>query len=100
LKMKWLPAVAIVATLAVPAFGQINVYIGSAPPPIRYEVRPAPPSDAYQWIDGYWDQEDHGNHHEDRGRGDENRSRGHDQGHRNDNRGHGQEDHGNGNDRH
>jgi hypothetical protein len=54
MKMKWLPAAAVVVTLAVPAFAQINVYIGRTPPPLRYEVRPAPPGEGYQWVDGYW----------------------------------------------
>ncbi len=39
---------------AAPAFSQIHVYIGTPPPPIRYEVRPPMPGDGYAWVDGYW----------------------------------------------
>jgi len=51
---KWIPAVALVAALAVPAFGQIGIFIGRTPPPLRYEMRPPAPGEGYQWIDGYW----------------------------------------------
>jgi hypothetical protein len=54
MKTKWLPAVALIATLSVPAFAQIGIYIGRTPPPLRYEARPAIPGEGYQWIDGYW----------------------------------------------
>jgi hypothetical protein len=54
MKIKWLPATALLATLSLPAFGQIQVYIGRTPPPIRYEVRPPVPGEGFQWIDGYW----------------------------------------------
>jgi hypothetical protein len=52
--MKWLTAAAVVTILSVPAFAQIGVYIGRNPPPIRYESRPNPPGEGYQWVDGYW----------------------------------------------
>jgi hypothetical protein len=42
------------AVLAVPAFGQIHVYIGAPPPPVRIEVRPPMPGDGFIWVDGYW----------------------------------------------
>ena len=41
--------------LAVPAHAQVGVYIGSAPPPLRYEVRPAIPGPGYAWSEGYWE---------------------------------------------
>src|SRR5664279_4445548 len=44
----------IAASLTAPAFGQIGIYIGQAPPPMRYETRPPMPGNGYVWIDGYW----------------------------------------------
>lgn len=55
---KWITGALVAATLAVPAFGQIHVYIGSAPPPIRYERRPPPPGEGFVWTDGYWGTQD------------------------------------------
>jgi hypothetical protein len=31
----------------------VNIIIGNAPPPLRYEVRPGPRR-GYQWAPGYW----------------------------------------------
>jgi hypothetical protein len=39
---------------AAPAWSQIHVFIGTPPPPIRYEVRPPMPGDGFVWVDGYW----------------------------------------------
>ena len=61
MKARWICSVLAVSALAVPAFSQIQIYIGSAPPPIRYEVRPPIPGDGYAWADGYWGV--HGNHY-------------------------------------
>jgi hypothetical protein len=48
-------AIILSMTVAVaPAWSQIQVYIGTPPPPIRYEVRPPMPGDGYAWEDGYW----------------------------------------------
>jgi hypothetical protein len=57
MKMKLLSsalAALVVTSMAAPAFGQIGIYIGRTPPPLRYETRPAYPGDGYSWIDGYW----------------------------------------------
>jgi hypothetical protein len=55
MKTKWLlRGVLAAATLGVPAFGQISVYIGTPPPPIRYEVPPPMPQVGYVWMPGYW----------------------------------------------
>jgi hypothetical protein len=54
LKAKWLCALVAASALTVPAFSQIQVYIGPPPPPIRYEVRPPMPGEGYAWVDGYW----------------------------------------------
>jgi hypothetical protein len=44
-----------VAAAVVPVSqGQINVIIGSSPPPVRYESRPQMPGPGFVWIDGYW----------------------------------------------
>ncbi len=57
-KIGWIPATLAAAlavfTLATPAQAQVGVYIGTPPPPMRYEVRPAAPGPGYGWIDGYW----------------------------------------------
>lgn len=54
MKAKWLCCVFAASTFAIPAFGQVHVYIGSAPPPVRYERRSPMPGDGYVWADGYW----------------------------------------------
>lgn len=55
MKTKWLLSSVLAATaLAAPAFGQISVYIGTPPPPIRYEVPPPMPEVGYIWTPGYW----------------------------------------------
>jgi hypothetical protein len=52
---RWLLRTVLAAsTFAVPAFGQISVYIGTPPPPIRYEVAPPMPQVGYVWMPGYW----------------------------------------------
>jgi hypothetical protein len=53
LNAKWLYSIVAASALAVPAFGQIQVYIGP-PPPVRYEVPPPMPAQGYVWVDGYW----------------------------------------------
>lgn len=40
--------------ITIPASAQLSVYIGSAPPPLRYEQRGPVPGQGYAWIDGYW----------------------------------------------
>lgn len=37
------------------AHAQINVYINTPPPPIRYDLRPPPPNPGLSWIDGFWE---------------------------------------------
>lgn len=54
MKAKTIAGIVIAATLAVPAFGQFSVYIGSTPPPLRYERRPQVPGQGFVWVDGYW----------------------------------------------
>jgi hypothetical protein len=54
MKAKWLYGGVLASAIAIPAFGQISVSIGTPPPPVRYEVRPAMPSPGYVWVDGYW----------------------------------------------
>jgi hypothetical protein len=41
------------SSVAMPASAQINISIGAAPPPVRYEAVPAPRS-GYVWAPGYW----------------------------------------------
>jgi hypothetical protein len=54
MKAKWLYGCVVASAIAIPAFGQISVTIGTPPPPIRYEVRPAVPGEGFVWVDGYW----------------------------------------------
>jgi hypothetical protein len=51
---KWIAGAVVAASMVAPAFGQFHVYIGGAPPPIRYERRPPPPGAGFAWVDGYW----------------------------------------------
>ena len=45
----------VAAALATPAWSQISVYIGVAPPPIRIEAPPPPPPEpTLIWIGGFW----------------------------------------------
>ena len=49
--------VASCSIFAIPANAQIGIGIQlgrSAPPPLRYEVRPVMPGPGYAWVDGYW----------------------------------------------
>src|SRR5277367_2218109 len=54
LKARWFCSVLAASALAIPAFSQIHVYIGTPPPPLRYEARPPMPGEGYAWVDGYW----------------------------------------------
>ena len=47
-------AALLVAAIAVPAFGQVSLYIGSAPPALRYERRGPIPGPGFVWAEGYW----------------------------------------------
>jgi WXXGXW repeat (2 copies) len=54
MKTKWIASLILGSALTAPAFAAVGVYIGVAPPPLRYEVRPALPGPGYVWVDGYW----------------------------------------------
>jgi WXXGXW repeat (2 copies) len=56
-KLNLLASGFVLASLAAPAIAQVHVYIGGAPPPLRYEVRPAMPGAGYVWTEGYWGDE-------------------------------------------
>jgi hypothetical protein len=60
MKWNWISGVLLAAALTVPALAQVGVYIGSAPPPLRYEERGPMPGEGYAWVDGYWTP--HGRH--------------------------------------
>jgi hypothetical protein len=55
MKVKWLCGLLLTAAFTVPAFAQVSLYIGSAPPPVRYERRGNSPGPGYAWVDGYWE---------------------------------------------
>ena len=46
-------AALLTVALAVPAFGQVSVYIGTPPPPLRYECHGPPPEAGFVWIKEY-----------------------------------------------
>jgi hypothetical protein len=54
MKTKWILSALLASAITAPAFAGVGVYIGAAPPPLRYEVRPAIPGPGYAWVDGYW----------------------------------------------
>jgi WXXGXW repeat (2 copies) len=54
MKMKWMVHCLLITALAAPALGQVGIYIGQTPPPLRYEPRPPLPGEGFVWIDGYW----------------------------------------------
>jgi WXXGXW repeat (2 copies) len=54
MKLNWIIGVLCAAVLTVPVFAQVGVYIGVAPPPLRYERRGPMPGVGYAWVDGYW----------------------------------------------
>jgi hypothetical protein len=42
------------AAIIAPSSAQISVFIGTAPPPIRYEERGPIPGPGFVWMEGYW----------------------------------------------
>ena len=54
MKSKWVCGLLLTAAITIPTFAQVSLYIGSAPPPLRYEVRGTAPGPGYAWVDGYW----------------------------------------------
>jgi len=54
LRAKWFYSIVAASALTLPAFSQIQIYIGPPPPVIRYEVRPPMPAESFIWTDGYW----------------------------------------------
>jgi len=59
MKLNWICGVLFAIALTIPASAQISVYIGSAPPPLRYEQRAPIPAPGYVWIEGYWAPDGH-----------------------------------------
>jgi hypothetical protein len=53
-KLNFIYAALLAAAVVVPSSAQVSVYIGSAPPPLRYEERGPLPGPGYVWIEGYW----------------------------------------------
>jgi hypothetical protein len=56
MRPNWLCNIFAASALAItiPASGQISVYIGSPPPPVRYEAVPVSPGPGFVWTAGYW----------------------------------------------
>jgi hypothetical protein len=50
---------ALAAALVTPAWSQVSVYIGIAPPPIRIEAPPPPPAPSFVWVPGFWAPQGH-----------------------------------------
>jgi hypothetical protein len=58
-KQSWISGLFVVAIMTVPASSQVSVYIGIAPPPIRYEPPPPPPAPEFVWVEGFWTPQGH-----------------------------------------
>jgi WXXGXW repeat (2 copies) len=54
MKLNWISGVLFAIALTIPASAQIGVYIGTPPPPLRYERRGPIPGPGYVWVEGYW----------------------------------------------
>ena len=52
---------ALLASLTASASAQVGIYIGTPPPPLRYESPGPPPYAGAYWIQGYWAPD--GNHY-------------------------------------
>lgn len=42
------------AAVTMPAWSQVSIYLGIAPPPVLMEAPPPPPAPAMMWIAGFW----------------------------------------------
>src|SRR6202035_4617328 len=54
MKLKCIYALLLATAIVTPSAAQVSVYIGSAPPPVRYETRGPMPGPGYAWVEGYW----------------------------------------------
>ena len=54
MKLKWVCGLLFAIALSIPASSQISIYIGTPPPPIRYERHVAAPGPGFFWIEGFW----------------------------------------------
>jgi hypothetical protein len=54
MKLKLIFAALLATAIVGTSSAQISVYIGSAPPPLRYETQGPMPGPGYTWIEGYW----------------------------------------------
>jgi hypothetical protein len=54
MKLNWTCSFLFAAVLTISAPAQVGVYIGSAPPALRYEQPGPMPGPGYAWVDGYW----------------------------------------------
>ena len=61
MRIPWVSGLLVATTLSLPASAQLSVYIGSPPPPLRYEEPGPVPGPGFVWIDGYWTPD--GNHY-------------------------------------
>jgi hypothetical protein len=59
MKLHWMSSLVLAAAVAVPSFAQVSIYIGTPPPPIRYEAPPPAPGPNFVWIEGYWAPQGH-----------------------------------------
>ncbi len=54
MKLNWLCTLFLTSALGVSASAQVSLYVGTAPPALRYEQRGPAPGEGYAWVDGYW----------------------------------------------
>ena len=55
MRLNWMYGALLATAIAAPSSAQISVYIGTPPPPIRYEEYGPTPGPGFVWVDGYWE---------------------------------------------
>src|SRR6266436_10124444 len=55
MRMNWMYGALLATAIVAPSSAQISVYIGTPPPPIRYEEYGPTPGPDFVWVDGYWE---------------------------------------------
>ena len=54
MRLNWMYGALLTAAIIAPSSAQISVFIGTPPPPIRYEERGPIPGPGFVWMEGYW----------------------------------------------
>lgn len=60
MKHFWVYQLSVAAILTVPAYSQVSISIGIAPPPVHFEAAPPPPpTPEHIWVEGFWAPQGH-----------------------------------------